>query len=89
MIHVVTDATAAPPPTAHGHTTQVRQRAVAQRTPLQPALSVQVAGDSGRIVITVIDRDTDHVIRRLPWDEESRLSYQLQDLKGLAFDKTI
>lgn len=88
MLHAIRATAAVPRAVAIDQGGPPRQRVAPQGTPLQPRLSVRVDDDSGQVVITVIDRDTGQVIRRVPWDEESRLAHRFQGLKGVLLDNT-
>lgn len=44
--------------------------------------------DTDDLVITLVDRDTDEVLRQLPPDQILKMRQRLQELMGLMFDGT-
>lgn len=53
---------------------------------LQRSLRFSVDDGSGRIVVKVIDRDTDEVIRQIPSDEMLAMMKHISDVDGHIFD---
>jgi flagellar protein FlaG len=53
---------------------------------MQRSLQFSVDDDSGRIVVKVIDRETDEVIRQIPSEEMLAVMKHINDIDGLIFD---
>ncbi|AIN94704.1 flagellar protein FlaG [Treponema putidum] len=52
-------------------------------------LQFKVNKDTNRIVVKVIDTNTDKVIREIPSEEIQRLQARIRETVGLLFDETI
>ena len=53
---------------------------------MQRSLRFNVDETSGRIVVKVIDKDTDEVIRQIPSEELLAMMKHINDVDGLIFD---
>jgi flagellar protein FlaG len=53
---------------------------------MQRSLQFSVDDDSGRIVVKVIDRETDEVIRQIPSEEILAMMKHINDIDGLIFN---
>lgn len=49
-------------------------------------LEFHVGEKTGRIIVKIIDKDTQEVIRTIPPEEMTRFSEQVSELRGLLFD---
>jgi flagellar protein FlaG len=52
-------------------------------------LSYSINRDLGEVVVKVIDRETDKVIKEIPPAEIQRLHARIKELVGILFDQTI
>ena len=53
---------------------------------VQRGLSFNVDGDSGEVVVKVIDTDSGKLIRQIPSEELLKLAEQLEDIRSLMFE---
>jgi flagellar protein FlaG len=51
------------------------------------SLRFKVDEDLGKVVIRVVDRQSDKVIRQIPTDDMLELTKRMHDMRGLLFDK--
>ncbi len=56
---------------------------------LQTSLKFTVHDDSHNIVVKVIDKDTDEVIRQIPSDDLLDLQTKMQELTGILFSENV
>lgn len=50
-------------------------------------LHFSVHKETGRVIVTVVDAETDKVIRKIPSDEILKIAESLENLSGLLFNK--
>lgn len=55
--------------------------------PVASELSFSLDEDSGRMLLRIIDRETDEVIRQIPSEELVRIAKALDKFQGLFLDK--
>ncbi len=65
---------------------QVAGRMNQRMQQMQRGLRFNVDEESGRIVVKVIDKDTDEVIRQIPSEEMLAMMKHINDFDGLIFD---
>ncbi|MGB5473373.1 MAG: flagellar protein FlaG [Gammaproteobacteria bacterium] len=53
---------------------------------LQRSLRFSVDDDSGRVVVKVMDKNTDEVIRQIPSEQMLAMMKHINDVDGLIFD---
>ena len=56
---------------------------------MQRSLRFSVDDNSGRIVVKVIDKDTDEVIRQIPSEEMLAVMKHINEIDGLIFDARV
>lgn len=65
---------------------EAAQRANSYFEVTDTGLRFEVGKRTGRIIVTVVDRETDEVIRQIPTEEMVRISERMNELRGLLFD---
>lgn len=83
--------TAQPPSRVSAEEVQQQLQEAAQRANsylevTDTGLRFEVGKRTGRIIVTVVDRETDEVIRQIPTEEMVRISERMNELRGLLFD---
>ncbi|MFN0317456.1 MAG: flagellar protein FlaG [Burkholderiales bacterium] len=76
-------------PVPQGHHAQVTEAVDAINAHLQRVsrnLQFSVDQDSGRVVVKVVDGETDTVIRQMPSEEALAISHALDKLQGLIIE---
>ncbi len=53
---------------------------------MQRSLRFSVDDDSGRVVVKVMDKNTDEVIRQIPSEQMLAMMKHINDVDGLIFD---
>ncbi len=56
---------------------------------VQTKLNFSVQEETNNIVVRVIDRETDEIIRQIPAEEIMKVQARMQELSGILFDKNV
>ncbi|HUT41818.1 MAG TPA: flagellar protein FlaG [Gammaproteobacteria bacterium] len=65
---------------------KVAERLNGRMQEMQRSLRFSVDDDSGRVVVKVMDKNTDEVIRQIPSEQMLALMKHINDVDGLIFD---
>ena len=54
---------------------------------LQVRLNFEVREETGEVIVRVLDKETDEVVRQIPTEEVVKLRERMEELRGLLFDE--
>jgi flagellar protein FlaG len=75
------------PPQAHARVAEAVEAINAHLQRVSRNLKFSVDQDSGRVVVKVVDQETDTVIRQMPSEEALAISHALDKLQGLIIER--
>ncbi len=54
---------------------------------LHVRLNIEVSEETGEVIVRVLDKDTDEVVREIPPEEVVKLRERMEELRGMLFDE--